>query len=322
MDQLLFFNYDRDEFKVGTTFHTRVIDTKNFCETALTRDCFQRGDYKALCELLVIYLGGHVPGFQFKQPGAHHHARFMADCLYLLTMQLTSKINSKLNKSEKDMLQMSTDFIVTFYGSYFLKSPIAAQAPSNDLDAFKLSLEMMSNELYKSKYGPLAKKLHSSLVRHSWYLTPQLLILSIANGDLDSKERAEIALKLISFDPPSLDEFSTEQPDSPTHILPMSVLSDFVTEESWLIFTYLGISREMIKTWIDDNFNVSNVSYTNFQNQVANLAVVNDRAERHIRLVQDFVAQTHDEGLLQDTMQVVTKNRKEVGKDMKKTDFM
>ena len=237
-------------------------------------------------------------------------------------MQLTSKINSKLNKSEKDMLQMSTDFIVTFYGSYFLKSPIAAQAPSNDLDAFKLSLEMMSNELYKSKYGPLAKKLHSSLVRHSWYLTPQLVILSIANGDLDSNERAEIALKLISFDPPSLDDFSTEQPDSPTHILPMSVLSDFVTEESWLIFTYLGISREMIKTWIDDNFNVSNVSYTNFQNQVANLAVVNDRAERHIRLVQDFVAQTHDEGLLQDTMQVVTKNRREVGKDMKKTDFM
>ena len=50
--------------------------------------------------------------------------------------------------------------------------------------------------------------------------------------------------------------------------------------------------------------------------------MVNDRAERHIRLVQDFVAQTHDEGLLQDTMQVVTKNRKEVGKDMKKTDFM
>ena len=76
MDQLLFFNYDRDEFKVGTTFHTRVIDTKNFCETALKRDCFQRGDYKALCELLVICLGGHVPGFQFKQPGAHHHARF------------------------------------------------------------------------------------------------------------------------------------------------------------------------------------------------------------------------------------------------------
>ena len=126
LDQLLFFNYDRDEFKVGTTFHTRVIDTKNFCETAWKRDCFQRGDYKALCELLVIYLGGHVPGFQFKQPGAHHHARFMADCLYLLTMQLTSKINSKLNKSEKDMLQMSTDFNVIFYGSYFLKSPIAA----------------------------------------------------------------------------------------------------------------------------------------------------------------------------------------------------
>ena len=63
IDQLLFFNYDREEYMAGTEFHRRVLDTKNFCSTGLKRGCFQRGDirYKVLCELIFIY-----PGFQFK----------------------------------------------------------------------------------------------------------------------------------------------------------------------------------------------------------------------------------------------------------------
>ena len=198
-----------------------------------------------------------------KQPGAHHQARFMTECLTLLTMQLTSKINSKLNKIEKDMLQPSTDFTVTFYGAYFLKSRLATQAPSHDLDAFKLANEMMSNKLYISKYGPLGKQFHARLVCHKWYLTPQLVILSIANGDLELKERAGLAQKLLGFDCPQPDDFDREQPQPPTYVVPTPVLSNFITKESWLLFTYLGITMGVINTWIKDNFEYD--SYRHFQ---------------------------------------------------------
>ena len=50
VDQLLFFNYGREEYMVGTDFHRRVLDTKNFCITALKQDCFQKADYKVFCE--------------------------------------------------------------------------------------------------------------------------------------------------------------------------------------------------------------------------------------------------------------------------------
>ena len=48
---------------------------------------------------------------------------------------------------------------------------------------------------------------------------------------------------------------------------------------------------------------------------------MNDRAERHIRLVQDPIDRTHSEPALQDSLQVVTENRKKITKDLKKGDF-
>ena len=117
------------------------------------------------------------------------------------------------------MLKQSTDFIVTFYGAYFLKSPMAAQAPSQDLDAFKLAYEMMNNKLYISKYGPLGKLLHASLVRHSWYLTPQLVILSIANRHLGLKERAGLAQKLLGFNCHQPDDFEKDNLSQSLHLL-------------------------------------------------------------------------------------------------------
>ena len=82
---LPFFYNNREEFCPGTEFHKRVLNTKEFCGTALKKKIFQRGDYTNLCELIVM---GHVPDFQLHQPEAHHQALFMVDCLYLLTIQL------------------------------------------------------------------------------------------------------------------------------------------------------------------------------------------------------------------------------------------
>ena len=47
--------------------------------------CFPQEDYKELCQLLILWMGGVVPGFDqenkypvFQYPGPIHYARFMA----------------------------------------------------------------------------------------------------------------------------------------------------------------------------------------------------------------------------------------------------
>ena len=55
----------------------------------LEQKSFPRDDYKELNELIVVFLGGRVPGgFKPKMKGAMHKAHFMADSIYLLSMEL------------------------------------------------------------------------------------------------------------------------------------------------------------------------------------------------------------------------------------------
>ena len=58
---------------------TLTFQTKNL--GALTAETLQRGDYKEIVELTLLFLGGNVPVFKSKHPGALHHARFMAKCI-------------------------------------------------------------------------------------------------------------------------------------------------------------------------------------------------------------------------------------------------
>ena len=44
-------------------------------------------------------------------------------------------------------------------------------------------------------------------------------------------------------------------------------------------------------------------------------------AEWHIRLIQDFIGQSNDDNQLQDTIQVVQRNRQQFTKDRTKADF-
>ena len=50
---------------------------------------FPRDNFKELNDLIVVYLGGQVPwGFTPKRKGAMHEAHFMADAIFLISMEL------------------------------------------------------------------------------------------------------------------------------------------------------------------------------------------------------------------------------------------
>lgn len=89
-----------------------ALETLQFGQRALELNTFAHGDYKKVCELFVVYLGGEVNNFLFHQPGACHEARFLADALYLFILQMTKKLTNIMNKEEEEMVQTSSFFFL------------------------------------------------------------------------------------------------------------------------------------------------------------------------------------------------------------------
>ena len=102
----------------------------------LEQGTFPRDDYRELNELVVVFLGGQVPaGFKPKMKGAMHEARFMADAIYLLSMELFSG-EFEMDQRLAEQVHKMAVFISIWHGPNFLKSGLAATAPRNDLEFF------------------------------------------------------------------------------------------------------------------------------------------------------------------------------------------
>ena len=80
--------------EVGSSTYNIAEAAIKFGETALHSNVLKKGDYKILCQLYVDYLGGYVPAMRFHQPRACHEARFTADAIYLLTLEMTKDISN------------------------------------------------------------------------------------------------------------------------------------------------------------------------------------------------------------------------------------
>ena len=209
LERIVKFDWTQDAFTPDSLLYKLALDTKEFCITALSESTFQRGDYRYLCELLAFFLGAELPNFSFKQPGAHHEARFMADCIYLLVIQMTQMyyaVDSESgNISTLSNLKAATNYIVFFHGFFFLKCALASQAPSNDLMAFNIAFQLQTIDKFKD-FAVVGKVLYQSLSRHTWYLSPQQVVFALADKELEVEVKNNMLNKLLSYDVPVLQD--------------------------------------------------------------------------------------------------------------------
>ena len=91
------FSWESPHIIPGSLLYNLAIEDKEFCITALNRNTFPRGDYRYLCELVAFFLGADRD-FRFRQPGAFHEARFLADCNYLLILYMTQNYHELLDE--------------------------------------------------------------------------------------------------------------------------------------------------------------------------------------------------------------------------------
>ena len=173
----------------------------------------------------------------------------------------------------------------------------------------------------------MGEALYLSLKRHIWYLSPQLVVFMLADKRIESKEKQEFLEVLLDLDRPQVGDFSLEQPTLATEVTPFSKLKRFISDQSYLLLHQLNISQEEITLWVNlgiDELEAGSKhsnSWNYFQKCILQTGVVNDRAERHIRLIQDFIKRTHNEEGLQNTLQVVKRNREIISKDATKSEL-
>ena len=79
-------------------------------------------------------------GFFMRKPGALHHARFLASCLYLMKMAMLRDVLPAgiLTPRMKEKVIEVAEYIALFHAPHFLQARIASVAPRLDLELWQL----------------------------------------------------------------------------------------------------------------------------------------------------------------------------------------
>jgi hypothetical protein len=287
-------------------------------------------------------LGGKLPGDKtivWKKPGATRKARFMAFGLLVLKIFAFSEqevvkenclsdvevveleeegrkkkaknSNKPKKKKTKKILVFNPEqeervericvFALSFYIPTFFNSSWGCDAPGNDLQLYKDLLAL------KKIDETLAEAALATLDRHCWYLAPSVVMFfSLFRKKVLDDIKAMMAGRLLSFEKP---EARMNLPEYPT-MTEGSELWDFVQPHSWDFFTILRVEADWL-TWPLDKWEESE-DFRKARQFVTTVKVVNDAAERGIKLASDYVKSlTKDSAVRGKIFQTVEFHRRE-----------
>ena len=150
-------------------------------------------DYKEFLELAKLILGetverkkGYV--FQIQRPGADHHARWMAKSIYIMKMALLLH-QIPLHWTKKRNVQKMAHFVVFVYLRAWFSAPVLEAAATNDIRLFQSLQKYKSVDKKVSTITTTVLKKVSTITttvlnRHTWYLTEEVIPLSLFDEDL------------------------------------------------------------------------------------------------------------------------------------------
>ena len=158
----------------------------------------------------------------------------------------------------------------------------------------------------------IAKAAVTSFKRHLWYITEELAPLALYSNEVDNNTKQKMADKILKA---SRDRLCSKRHGSgfgkPSFCkMPTIVSNDisaFIGDDSWSFFHITGLDDSFLNTpvaqWEANN------AYQQGKLIVNNIRVVNDSAERGVKLCQDFSGSAHKEKHFQSILQVVENSR-------------
>lgn len=272
-----------------------------------------REDYRELLELTLIFLGeAPYRGIHFRQPGAYHHARWMAKAIYCLKIFMF-RSQFALTPKEENGIGDICIFIVTVYVEAWFSVTSAAKAPYIDFTCLSKLYD------YQGIDRNISRVALKKLTNHLWYLSPEAVALALFDPQLpcDTKKKMVDALN-------NEIELSEEHEkririaiDSIPDIIDKG-LEQFVSTQTMKFFTRFHLNTDFLTT--DVSLWHKNKSYRECVEMVNNLAVVNDSAERGVKLMEDYNdILTKNEEQKQYVLQIVREYRKKFPDSAKAT---
>lgn len=283
---------------------------------SLLKEEFVRGDYKELVKMVILYLskGTDTDIEDFIRPGALHKARWMSKLLYTAKIELLSKkITQELPKGavfaagQQQKVKRFVQFFVFCYVSWWLTAPVPATAPLNDL--------ILINNLinYRKIDKPCADAAIKAFAAHLWYLTEELVPLALFSSQVDSNIKVKMVHKLTNSERKLCTKRHGTGFGKPAFpIIPQETsddldLSQFIGVDSWSFFEIMRLDKEFLHKPISDW--ESDPGFVAGKEKIHSLSVVNDGAERGVKLAHDFLDSARKEGNLQNILQVVENHR-------------
>lgn len=201
----------------------------------------------------------------------------------------------------KQKLQRMTQFLLLFYIVAWLRAPVAADAPANDLNLYRSLVR------YREMDRPVADAALAVIRRHLWYLQPSLVVFSLFSSRVTEQEKEAICAKLLA----------TRRSKEPGQSSPVAVtldestgLSDLVSAPSWLLFDLTNADSEWLAKpsgeWEQHD------SYLQCKAFVHSVKVVNDTAERGIAMLKSFAPLVKGQEQFQWLLQAVEQHRRKI----------
>lgn len=308
-------NIDQHKYKVGVEDKVVKNTVKKFEEDVSSfllsqlKELQPRADYLEFIELCLIFLG-KIPQSEvhFRAPGAFHHARWMAKAIYSLKIFLFR--DQFLSYRDLNSMRDICLFLIIVYVSTWFRTPLAVMAPNEDLKFIKKIIQ------YSEIDRDISEIALGKFLNHLWYLSPENVCFSLFDTNVSQTVKEKMAKTILSYR-------NNDETDDFDRILRVRInnetakkifkedninLDYFVSEQSLVFFQRFKISTDFLShnpdTWLE------NQDYSKCKSIICKLKVINDTAERGVKLMQDYNnSVTIDEEQKQYLLQVVAECR-------------
>jgi hypothetical protein len=281
----------------------------------------RRDDYKEVVDLCTLFLNGKNEQITFRKPGALHKARWMAKLIYTLKICMFEEQIGCLpdgtitTKQQVHKMRAFANFVSLVYIPWWLRTSNSCQAPYNDLDFYRKLKD------YAQINPVISASAVTAFGRHLWYLTSEMVPLSLFCPDVSNEEKDRMSRELLNCKPADMSVIPVNRygtgfgkpafPDLRT----VTRLSDLIDSDSWLLFRLLDLDTAFLSRpaseWDDDDELQQNMGKTR------SIVSVNDIAERGVKLSSDFLETSRLEDVYQVILQVVEHDRK-INPDLRK----
>lgn len=180
-------------------------------------------------------LGYPIETVHWRAPGPIHHARWMAKLIYAFKLYLFQGQGVfHITEKEKRNLERFVRFGVFLYVKNWFEAPISAKAAFNDLAFWKEAGK------YSTFDKEIAITIKKALQPHVWYISDELIGLSLFSNKVTFKNKLSIASKMSGPAPPTMvrGNFNVLSDECE--------LADFSNSRRTLSLTKLNIKRSFL----------------------------------------------------------------------------